>query len=133
MFAAEASLREQAFWHLLYDTGAPGPATLSLDAGAIDQRGYRKLHAPSSRALTGWSDQTAELLAWLLSGRATGPVFLTDRRDATAAPKADVCPLTRRARLSCRRAAEIFTSATGPLDPAGRGWALHQLSRPRRP
>ncbi|HWG01984.1 MAG TPA: hypothetical protein VG164_09080 [Trebonia sp.] len=27
-----------------------------------------------------------------------------------------------------RRAAEIFTAATKPLDPGGRGWTLHQLS-----
>ena len=30
--------------------------------------------------------------------------------------------------MSYRRAAEIFTAATAPLDPAGRGWTLHQLS-----
>jgi integrase/recombinase XerD len=30
--------------------------------------------------------------------------------------------------MSYRRAAEIFTALTGPLDPAGRGWTLHQLS-----
>jgi hypothetical protein len=29
--------------------------------------------------------------------------------------------------MSYRRAAEIFTSATIPLAPAGRGWTLHQL------
>jgi hypothetical protein len=27
-----------------------------------------------------------------------------------------------------RRAAELFTTLTRPLDPAGRGWTLHQLS-----
>jgi len=31
--------------------------------------------------------------------------------------------------MSYRRAAEIFTAATRPLDPAGRGWTLQQLSR----
>jgi hypothetical protein len=30
--------------------------------------------------------------------------------------------------MSYRRAAEIFTSATIPLDPDGRGRTLHQLS-----
>jgi integrase/recombinase XerD len=35
--------------------------------------------------------------------------------------------VTGRGRLSYRRAAEIFTTATVPLDPAGRGWTLHQL------
>jgi integrase/recombinase XerD len=29
--------------------------------------------------------------------------------------------------MSYRRAAEIFTASTSPLDPAGRGWMLHQL------
>jgi integrase/recombinase XerD len=30
--------------------------------------------------------------------------------------------------MSYRRAVEIFTAATRPLDPSGRGWTLHQLS-----
>ena len=36
--------------------------------------------------------------------------------------------MTGRARMSYRRAAEIFAAATRPLDPFGRGWTLHQLS-----
>jgi transposase InsO family protein len=51
-------LREQAFWHLLHDTGAPALATLSLDAGVIGRHGHRKPHAPAAHGLTGWSDQT---------------------------------------------------------------------------
>jgi integrase/recombinase XerD len=35
--------------------------------------------------------------------------------------------------MSYRRAAEIFTSVTRPLDPAGRGWTLQQLSRAGQP
>jgi hypothetical protein len=31
------------------------------------------------------------------------------------------------ARMSYRRAAEIFSEWTRPLDPAGHGWTLHQL------
>jgi integrase/recombinase XerD len=30
--------------------------------------------------------------------------------------------------MSYLRAAEIFTELTRPLDPAGQGWTLHQLS-----
>jgi integrase/recombinase XerD len=44
-------------------------------------------------------------------GRVDGPLFTTSR-----------------GRLSYRRAAEVFTSATRPLDPRGRGWTLHQFS-----
>jgi hypothetical protein len=54
-------------------------------------------------------------------------VFLTGRRAAGRSAAAAVCPLTGRARMSYRRAAEIFTSYTRPLDPAGHGWTLHQL------
>jgi integrase/recombinase XerD len=35
--------------------------------------------------------------------------------------------------MSYRRAAEIFTAHTAALDPAGRGWTLHQLRRPDQP
>jgi hypothetical protein len=39
-----------------------------------------------------------------------------------------VCPVTGQARMSYRRAAEVFTALTLPLDPAAGGWTLHQLS-----
>jgi integrase/recombinase XerD len=54
-------------------------------------------------------------------------VFVTGRRAPAGADPAHICPVTGRARMSYRRAAEIFTSATVPLDPAGQGWTLHQL------
>jgi integrase/recombinase XerD len=47
-------------------------------------------------------------------------VFLTDRQPTRAVPSVDRCPLTGRARLSYRRAAELFSEATN-------GWNLHQL------
>jgi len=72
-------------------------------------------------------EEIAELLRWLTAGRPEGPVFLTSRRAPAGTPRPDVCPLTGRARLSYRRAAEIFTEVTRPLDPAGRGWTLSQL------
>jgi integrase/recombinase XerD len=64
----------------------------------------------------------------MLSGRTWGPVFLTDRRAPARVAAADVCPLTGQARMSYRRAAEHFATLTRPLDRAGRGWTLHQLS-----
>jgi hypothetical protein len=70
------------------------------------------------------------LLGWLLAGRRAGPVFLTDRKAPAGTRPADICPLTGRARMSYRRAAELFTEHTRPLDPDGRGWVLHQLRRP---
>jgi integrase/recombinase XerD len=60
-------------------------------------------------------------------------VFVTSRRAISRAAPADLCRPTGQARLSYRRAAEIFTEATAPLDPAGHGWTLHQLSAARTP
>jgi hypothetical protein len=115
LFRADVALRELALWQLLRDSGMPVPAALGLDASAV------------ARTAGGWGKRTALLLAWLLSGRSAGPVFLTDRRAPRGTAPADLCPLTGRARMSYRRAAEIFTAVTRPFDPAGRGWTLHQL------
>ncbi len=129
IFGTPASLREQAFWHLLYDSGAAAAAVLRLNAGAIDLRGKPRASAAATAGLAACSDSTCELLSWLLSGRTVGPVLLTDRRAAGQAAPADRCPLTGRARMSYRRAAEIFAVTTRRLDPSGRGWTLHQLRR----
>lgn len=151
LFGTQASLREQAFWHLLHDTGAAAISALALDAHAIDRAGRPTDAALDVTGPSGWDDQTADLLRWLLSGRTLGPLFLTERRAIHRGvinhganhhgairhgairhgSRVDVCPLTGRARMSYRRAVEIFTAATQPLDPAGVGWALHQLRRPR--
>jgi hypothetical protein len=127
LFGTAASLREQALWHVLHETGAAAPAVLGLDASAIGTGGRPRAQAMAITGPAGWTGQTCDLLSWLLSGRRVGPVFLTDRRTASGAASADTCPLTRQARLSYRRAAEIFTASTRPLDPSGRGWTLHQL------
>jgi hypothetical protein len=125
LFRLPAGLREQAFWHVLHDSGVPAEAVLGLDAHMVDGR-TRKATTASGVPVT-WSTGTAQLLSWLLAGRRTGPVFLTDRRAPAATSARDLCPLTGRARMSYRRAAEIFTEHTRPLDPAARGWMLHQL------
>jgi hypothetical protein len=142
LLRAGAGLREQAFWRVLYDTGAPCEDVLALNAGQLDLPGCRgRLGPPAApwpAGLSGlaagqaadwlrWQRHTTELLSWLLAGRGHGPVFLTERRAPGGATAGDVCPITGRARMSYRRAAEIFTRCTRPLDPAGRGWTLHQL------
>jgi integrase/recombinase XerD len=130
LFRLRATLREHAFWRVLYDSGAHVDDVLLLDAGRLDLSGGGVRTAagtPPAGGVIGWRQGTSEVLGWLLAGRRDGPVFLTDRRaPATAAPS-DVCPVTGRARMSYRRAAEIFTGFTRPLDPAGRGWTLNQL------
>jgi integrase/recombinase XerD len=125
-----AGLREHALWRLIYDSGAPAAAVLALDAGSLDLPAGRVRVIREPGVPIKWSEHTGELLAWLLSGRKTGPVFRTDRRAPPRYQSKDLCPLTGRARMSYRRAAEIFTERTRRLDPAGAGWTLSQLRRP---
>jgi hypothetical protein len=129
LLAAGPSLREQAFWRVLYDSAGHADDVLGLDAGQLDARGHRARAAGAAGGWIRWHADTGQLVRWLLAGRSFGPVFLTDRRAPAGAVPADICPVTGRARMSYRRAAEIFTSVTRPLDPAGRGWTLQQLSR----
>ena len=127
LFQATTSLRDHAFWRMLYDTGGPASDVLQLDAGHLDLARHRARSWPGPAAGLQWREGTTQLLRWLLAGRADGPVFLTGRRAPAGSAPAHTCPVTGRARMSYRRAVEIFTSATVPLDPAGRGWTLHQL------
>jgi integrase len=133
LFGLAPGLREQAFWRVLYDSGAPAGEVLAMDAHQLDLLRHRVRARPGggSRTSIEWQGATSQILRWLLSGRTWGPVFLTDRRAPARTAPADVCPLTGQARMSYRRAAEIFAALTRPLDPAGRGWTLHQLSAAR--
>jgi integrase/recombinase XerD len=127
LFQATTSLRDHAFWRMLYDTGGPAGDVLRLDAGQLDLARHRARPGPGPGAWLQWREGTTQLLRWLLAGRPDGPVFLTGRRAPAGSAPADTCPVTGRARMSYRRAAEIFTAATVPLGPVGRGWTLHQL------
>lgn len=126
VLALPAPLREQAFWHLVHDSGGGIERVLALDIADIDRHRFRTRADRAGEALH-WQPGTARLLSLLIAGRANGPVFLTDRRAPAGTPSADVCPVTGRGRLSYRRAAELFTEATRELDPQGRGWTLRQL------
>lgn len=129
LFGLATGLREQAFWHLLADSGVAAETALTLDADAIDAE-HRRVRPRAAHGAIALSAETGQLISWLLAGRRHGPLFLTDRHAAAGTPPADVCPLTGRGRMSYRRAAEIFSEHTRPLDPAGRGWTLHQLRQP---
>jgi integrase/recombinase XerD len=131
LFRLPASLREQAMWRVLHDSGAPAAEVLALDADQLDLSRHRVRRRSSDQLPgtdIGWREETSQLLRWLLAGRTWGPVFVTDRRAPARAAVADVCRATGQARMSYRRAAEIFTALTRPLDAGGRGWTLHQLS-----
>jgi integrase len=117
-------LVDKTLWRLLYETAARAGEALSLNVEDLDLANRRAVIRGKNGELDflHWQTGTGHLLARLVAGRPTGPVFLTNRRASTGRGPAavDLCPYTGRARLSYRRAQERFAVATG-------GWTLHQL------
>jgi len=120
----DVPLRERTLWRLLYETAGRAQEILELDVADVDLPNRRAviIGKGGHRELVHFQTASARLLARLLAGRRGGPVFLASKRPAPArAPAtADADDVTNRARLSYRRAAELFSSHTG-------GRTLHQL------
>jgi hypothetical protein len=113
---------------VLYESGAPVKAVLSLNVEDLDLADRRARSGPQ---WVSWRSGSAALLAELVAGRARGPVFLTDRQPGPGRQPAPVdrCPDTGRRRLSYERAEYLFKQATKSVDPSGRGFTLRQLKR----
>src|SRR5215472_16889436 len=77
LFQATTSLREHAFWRMLYDTGGPVGDVLQLDVGQLDLARHRAHRRPEPGTWLQWREGTTQLLRWLLAGRPDGPVFVT--------------------------------------------------------
>lgn len=124
----EHPIREKTLWWLLYETAARANEVLGLDVCDLDlPRRRAVVIGKGGRAeLIGWETRTARLLPRYLQRRADGPLFLTDIAPVPARQpaQADLDPASGRARLSYRRAAQLFTTASG-------GWTLHQLRHSR--
>ncbi len=120
----DVALRDKTLWRLLYETAARANEALSLNVDDLDLPNRRAVTRGKSGELDylHWQTGTAHLLSRLVDGRRGGPIILTDRRPGAGRAPAtvDLCPHTGRARLSYRRAEELFTAATD-------GWTLHQL------
>ena len=121
---ADVAVREKALWRLLYETAARASEILSLNVEDVDLENRRAVVRSKGGDIELLHFQTgsARLLPRLIAGRTRGPLFLTDRRPVPGRAPAvvDVCPVTGRARLSYRRAQEMFSEASG-------GSTLHQL------
>lgn len=118
----EIGLREKLLWRMLYETAARASEVLSLDVDDLDlgERCARTVGKGGGIEYLHWATGTARLLPRYLDSRTTGPLFLTERAPRVALAKADIDPTSGHGRLSYRRAAEIFTQASG-------GHTLHQL------
>ncbi len=121
IWALRVPVREKALWRLLYETAARASEALSLNVEDLDlpNRSAAITGKGGRRDYVFWQTPTARLLPHLVAGREHGPLFVTDRRARVLLAAGDVCPQTGRARLSYRRAAELFAHHTGRT--------LHQL------
>ena len=131
ILGSDAPLRERVLWHMLYESSARAEEVLMLDVVQLDttNRCAVVTRKGGARDLIAWQTGTARLLPRLLSGRKTGPVFLTDRKARPTVAKSDVDPSTQRGRLSYRRAAELLEAHTDHYDDGP--CTLHQLRHSR--
>ncbi|MFF7652467.1 tyrosine-type recombinase/integrase [Streptomyces sp. NPDC007983] len=138
LWRLDVGLREKTFWKLLYESAARADEVLCLNVEDLypqDKHGK----VTSKGGATEWIHRqsgTDQLLPRLIARRTRGPLFLTDRKAPAGTPTLDVCEETDRARLSSRRAEEIFEENTRLLaNPLAReedieeleGFTLHRL------
>jgi len=123
----DIAIRERSLWRMLYETAARSAEVLRLDVEDLDlpNRKAKVRRKGGAIDVIVWQTGTARLLPRLLKGRRTGPVFLTGRRSRVELPPCDIDMPSGKARLSYRRAAEIFEQATA--GEQGGPWTLHQL------
>ncbi len=124
----DIGIRERLLWRMLYETAARSAEVLRLDVEDLEpppNNRAKVIRKGSAVDYIGWQSGTAYLIPRLLKKRKSGPVFLTDRRARVALPAADIDQASGRARLSYRRAEELFQEATAS-EPGG-PWTLHQL------
>ncbi|MEU4341814.1 site-specific integrase [Nocardia sp. NPDC023852] len=123
----DAALRERVLWQMLYETAARAEEVLMLNVPDLDTANRRAvvIRKGGARDVVVWQTGTARLLPRMLAGHHAGPLFLSDRKAKPSVALADVDLGTGRARLSYRRAAELFDEATAAV--AGGPFTLHQL------
>jgi integrase len=120
----DASIRDRLLWRMLYETAARANEVLRLNVEDLDLTARRAVtvRKGGDTDVIHWASSTARLLPKVIDGRTRGPLFLSERPPAPSRVPAlhDMDPEVGRARLSYRRAAEIFTQASG-------GATLHYL------
>ncbi|MEZ5378236.1 MAG: tyrosine-type recombinase/integrase [Acidimicrobiales bacterium] len=126
------SIRDRVLWAMAYDTAARADELLGLDIENIDTANREAviIGKGGNAERIYWSSTTARLLprllTWKLQPWVSGPLFIGDRRPRShlAPATADLCPVSGHARLSYRRAEELWKQASG-------GHTLHQLRHSR--
>jgi integrase/recombinase XerD len=138
LWRLDVSLRETTFWKMLYESAARTDEVLCLNVEDLYPQDKRGRIAAKGGAIEWihWQSGTAQLLPRLIARRTRGPLFLTDHKAPAGTPTLDVCSETGRARLSYRRAEEVFEENTRLLaNPLAspediedlNGWTRHRL------
>jgi hypothetical protein len=129
LFASNSVLQRSAASHAslsalsICSFGSTGIVTPLIISRAVADRSARITGKGGHAERVFWATGTTRLLPRLIGGRTHGPVFVTDRAALRPMAKSDVDGESARARLSYRRAAELFTETTG--------WTLHQFRHSR--
>lgn len=117
-------VRDRCLFRMLFETAARSNEVLRLNVEDLDQPRKRAstVRKGGDLDVIHWQTGTARLLPYLVAGRSLGPLFLAEGAPTPSrAPAArDLDEATGRARLSYRRAAEVFKATSG-------GATLHQL------
>jgi integrase len=120
----DVTLRDRCLWRLLYETGARANEVLNLNVEDVDLESKRAVVTSKGgdRDVLHFQTGSTRLLPKIIDGRTSGPLFLSETvPTASRAPAGlDRDSVTGRARLSYRRAAEVFSLAAP-------GRTLHQL------
>ncbi|WP_030773795.1 tyrosine-type recombinase/integrase [Streptomyces albidoflavus] len=114
LWRLDVALREKTCWKMLYESAARADEVLCLNVEDLypqDKRGRITAKGGAIEWIH-WQSGTAQLLPRLIARRTRGPLFLTDRKAPAGTPTLDVGSETGRARLSYRRAEEIFEENT---------------------
>jgi len=123
--------RDRCYWAMLYDTAARANELLLINIEDLDLANKEAIviGKGGSAENISWSSLTARRLPGLIAKRTKGPLFISNRRPVRAPAEDDLCSTTGHARLSYRRAAELFKGAT--TKPDGSHYTLHQLRHSR--
>ncbi len=137
LFRLDAAIREKTLWRLTYEMAARAEEILALDVPDLDLPNKRSRVISEGGAIE-WGALAGRCrdAPAPAAGRARPRPGVPRRTAPDSAGRLDLCPVTHRARLSYRRASEIFEQSTrslahpnAPQDQLAElgDWALHQL------
>lgn len=116
---ASVRVRDRAMWRVIRDSGARPTRVLLLNIEDLTSD-HRAARSQSPSPDLAWGPHAASLVTETVDDRTLGPVFVSSRRASESTLERDRCVASGRTRLSYRRAAEVFSRASG-------GGSLEQL------